>query len=215
MSDPRSKPNRFVYWFLRGVALVVSKLLWRVSFEGEENIPVPTSGALIIAANHQTYIDPVWISIPIRHRLLFLAWDRAFTWPVLGRLIRYLGAVPVNTANGRSAGSWRAALTALRSGDAVLIFPEGARAFADGRLLDFKPGAVRMAIEAGAPVLPVTVRGANRIWPQGQRWPKRGRVEVIFHPLVNFENNLDPLDRKGYIETCEERLKSVIASGLD
>lgn len=206
-------PNPFLYGLLRLFARAVSAILWRVRYVGSENIPSPDDGAMVVAANHQTYIDPVWISVPIRHRIRFLAWDRAFSWPFIGGLIRYLGAVPVNTASGRSAASWKAAVQTLKSGGAVLIFPEGAREFADGRMLPFKPGAVRMAADCGVPILPVTVRGANNVWPQGQRWPRPGRVEIVFHPLLRFPEPSAGTDRREYFERCEETLREVIVSG--
>lgn len=211
----KTKGPSVPYRFLRAFGFLVSRILWRLRFVGEENIPSRDSGAVIVAANHQTYIDPVWIAVPLKHRMLFLAWDRAFSWRILGPLIRFLGAVPVNTSSGRNPRSWRAALEALEEGRGVLIFPEGAREFADGKMLPFKPGAVRLSIESGAPILPVTVRGANGVWPQGQRWPRLGRVEIVFHPLMRFDSQVQAADRKAYVVDCEEKLRSVIASGMD
>jgi 1-acyl-sn-glycerol-3-phosphate acyltransferase len=70
----------------------------------------------------------------------------------------------------------------LRGGGVLMIFPEGERAFADASFARFRTGAARMALEAGVPVLPVTIRGGNRAWPRGQRLPHAGHVEIIFHP---------------------------------
>lgn len=140
-----------------------------------------------------------------------MAWDKAFGWPLLGRIIRKLGAFPVNR---NAAGAYRNAVATLREGGALVIFPEGAREFADGRLLDFKKGVARIAIQAGVPILPVTIRGGNRVWPQRQRLPRFfRRVEVIYHPVIELpaEVHGSPLTNMG-VDALLERLKVVIGS---
>src|SRR5215510_5859067 len=95
----RSKPQEFILpqWFF-DLVRVPLRLAWRalfkIKFLHTENIP-PNSGGLIVAANHQTYIDPFWLSIPIRRPLRFLAWDVAFSWPVVGKFIQLFGAWPL------------------------------------------------------------------------------------------------------------------------
>lgn len=210
----KTHPNRFVYEVLKAIAIAVSKVAWRLKHTGTGNIPYNSRG-FVIAANHQTYIDPVWIAIPVKQQILFLAWDQAFSWPLIGRLIRYLGSAPVNTTSGRSTQSWRAARDTLSEGNAVMIFPEGEREFEDGAFLPFKPGAIRLALEADVPILPVTVKGANRVWPQGWRYPRPGRVEIVYHPLLNLGAVPPGKDRHEFVAQSEERLREIIASALD
>ena len=167
----------------RRVTHALSRLVWRIRYAGLEHIPQQDeSGGLIVAANHQTYVDPFWVSVPVRRPLRFLAWDGAFTWPLAGRAMRMLGAWPLQVEGGGDAAAIRRALQWLRGGGALVIFPEGGRAEADGALARFKNGAARMALEAGVPILPVTIRGGQRVWPRGQRLPRPARVEVIYHP---------------------------------
>lgn len=165
---------------LRPAARLISRAVWRIRFRGVEHIPA--GGGVVIAANHQTYIDPFWITIPVRRPVRYLAWSEAFKWPLAGRAMEVLGAWPVVIERGNPSAH-RRSLRWLRGGGAVMIFPEGGRAFGDGAMLRFKPGAVRLALEAGVPILPVTVRGGHRAWPRGQRWPRPSRVEIVFHPL--------------------------------
>ena len=160
----------------------LSRVLWRIRFEGVENIPPVERGGLIVAANHQTYFDPFWISIQIKRPMRYLAWDEAFDWPVVGRLMEWLGSWPLQLEGG-DPSAIRRSLQWLRRGGAVVIFPEGGRARADGELMKFKPGAARMALETGVPILPVTIRGGERVWPRGRRLPRTGRVEIVYHPL--------------------------------
>ena len=161
-----------------------SRLFWRLEHKGVENIP--PSGGLIVAANHQSYGDPFWLAQPIKRPIRFLAWSEAFSWPVVGRTIRWLGAWPLQVT-GSDPAAIRRSLTWLRNGGVVVIFPEGERGQADGSMIRMKAGAVRMALEAGVPILPVTVRGANHVWPASKLLPRPGKVEVIYHPAFTPE----------------------------
>jgi 1-acyl-sn-glycerol-3-phosphate acyltransferase len=213
---PRAEPESFLLpeWaleLLRAGAYLIFRLCWRVRYRGIEHIP--RGGALVIAANHQTYIDPFWLSVPVKRPLRYLAWDVSFGWPVVGRVMRWLGAWPLQLEKGDTRAI-RRSLQWLRAGGALVIFPEGGRAQADGALQEFKAGAARIALEAGAPVLPVTIRGGNEVWPRGRRWPRfTGRVEITYHPL----RQLQPLpgeDARDCARRETERLAQIINSAL-
>jgi 1-acyl-sn-glycerol-3-phosphate acyltransferase len=189
-----------------------SKVIWRIRFKGIEHIPSNAQGGLIIAANHQTYIDPFWLSMPIRRRIRYLAWNEAFRWPVIGRLIEILGAWPLQI-EGCDMSAVRRSLVWLREGGAVVIFPEGGRALPDGKMLRFKPGAVRIALEAGVPILPVTIRGAHRIWPRGWRFPHPGRLELTYHPLYHVAPRENE-DTRACARRAIDDLNNIIGSAL-
>ena len=194
----------------RPVIGLICRLFWRVRWINKENIP--TSGGLIIASNHQTYIDPFWISYPIRRPVRYLAWDAAFSWPMVGWCMRMLGAWPLQL-EGTDPKPIRRSIQWVRDGGAVVIFPEGGRGNADGSMRKFKAGAVRMALEAGVPVLPVTIRGGHRVWPLGTSFPRLGRVEVIYHPVFIIEPNADEETRRlARAETA--RLQEIITGPL-
>ena len=176
--EPRSAPE-WVIGALRPAIFGLSRALWRISFQGGEH--VPAEGGLIIAANHQTYFDPFWVGSRVRRPIRYLAWNEALKWPLVGKLMGMLGAWPLVLDRGNPT-AYRRSMQWLRSGGAVMIFPEGQRAYADGEVGRFKAGAVRLALEAGVPILPVTIRGGERVWPRGQTVPRTGRVEVVFHP---------------------------------
>lgn len=197
---------------LRLVGYVISKAAWFIRYSGRDNIPSRAEGGFIIASNHQTYIDPVWICLPMRRRLRFMAFQRAFEWRRLGPFIRYLGAFPSTTKGGATLPSIKEAVRALRSGAALTVFPEGGREFADGEFLPFKAGAVRIAMQAGVPILPVTIVGGNRIWPRMRKYPKLfRRVEVIYHPLIHPAE--DPkLDRDQNLAKLTASLRKTILS---
>jgi 1-acyl-sn-glycerol-3-phosphate acyltransferase len=175
---------QWVIELVRPVVRFISSLCWRIEFHGSENIPL--EGGLIIAANHQTYVDPFWISLAIERPIRYLAWSEAFKNPLLGKPMELLGAWPLVVERGNPT-AYRRSLKWLRNGGAVMIFPEGSRATESGVMGKFKSGAARLALEADVPVLPVTLRGGNHIWPRGQRWPRTGTLEITYHSVHKLE----------------------------
>jgi 1-acyl-sn-glycerol-3-phosphate acyltransferase len=196
---------------VRSVIGVGCKLFWKIEFTGLENVP-KNGGGLIIASNHQTYIDPFWLSLEIKRPTRYLAWSAAFNWPVVGRVITWFGAWPL-ALEGSDPAAIRKSLQWLRDGGAVVIFPEGARSTVSGELERFKAGAVRLALEADVPILPVTIRGGNHVWPRGWRLPHLGKVTVIYHPL-HYISATTKEETRACARRESERLAKVIESAL-
>jgi 1-acyl-sn-glycerol-3-phosphate acyltransferase len=210
----RPYPRMLPEWALtlfRPIVGLFSRVLWGVHWRRRELIP--PSGGVIIAANHQTYMDPFWVGCPVTRPVRFLAWDAAFNWPVIGFFLRMFGAWPLQL-EGVDPKPIRRSLQWIREGGAVVIFPEGGRGNADGSMRKFKAGAVRMALEAGVPILPVTIRGAESVWPSTHRFPRFARgVEIIYHPLITVEQ----LQSEGTRECARretERLAEIVRSSL-
>ncbi len=151
-----------------------------VHFEGTRHIP--PAGPLIIVSNHVTYADPVLVSIPVRRRVYYMAWNALFGVHGLAWLIRRLRAFPVEIESADPRAT-REAMRLLQAGEAVMIFPEGGRS-PDGRLQRFKPGAFRLACSLGVPLLPVTIAGGHESWPPGRTLPRPGRLTITYHPLI-------------------------------
>jgi 1-acyl-sn-glycerol-3-phosphate acyltransferase len=177
---------------------------------GTENIPA--TGGLIIAGNHQSYLDPFWLALPVKRPVRFLAWNVALNWPIVGKLMRILGAWPLQV-EGSDPAAIRRSLQWLRNGGAVVIFPEGGRGNPDGSMIRFKGGAVRIALEAEVPILPVTIRGGNRIWPSGKVLPRPGQVEIRFHPIFAVEQQIGE-ETRACARRGTDQLASIIQSGL-
>ena len=195
---------------IRPVVHAASRVLWKIEFRGVEN--VPADGGLIVAANHQTYLDPFWLSLLIKRPTRYLAWSDAFRWPVVGRGLVWLGAWPL-ALEGSDPAAIRRSLQWLKDGGAVVIFPEGARSTVSGSLDRFKAGAVRVALEAQVPILPVTIKGGNRVWPKGWRFPRLGKVVVTYHPPYHVEQCANE-ETRACARRESERLAQVIASAL-
>lgn len=183
---------------------------WDLKQRGLENIPA--AGGLIIAANHQSYLDPFLISIPVLRPLRFLAWNEALEWPLAGKMMRLMGAWPLHL-QGSDLAAIRRSIQWLRDGGALVIFPEGGRGLPNGSMVRFKGGAVRLALEAGVPILPVTIRGANRVWPAGKLVPRMGQIEVVYHPLHQVIQHADEETRECTRRESDE-LAEIIKSAL-
>lgn len=176
------------YALARAIVGVIFRVFWRPTVSGREHIP-PT-GPLIIASNHLSFIDSVVIPLAVPRRVRFLAKTEYFEGRgPRGRLValffRLIDAVPVPRDNRRgSVAALETALSVLREGHAFGIYPEGTRS-RDGRLYRGRTGVGWLALESGAPVVPVALVGTDRVQPVGARVPRIAPVHVRFGPPVD------------------------------
>ncbi len=168
---------------LKSIGWPLFRVLFAVEFHGVEN--VPERGAVIIAGNHPSYLDPVLVMLPVKRKIRFMAWDALFKVPVLGQLIRAMGSFPVDIRKGKGESAFREALKVLNSGDALGIFPEGQRS-EQGPMGELRTGVARLAIETGAAIVPVTIGGAYRAWPKWKLLPKPAKIIVRYHEPIQL-----------------------------
>ena len=168
------------YWVLKTVVLgPILKLLFRPWVEGEENIP--DEGPAILASNHLSFSDSIFLPLVVQRRVTFLAKSDYFTGRgIKGRLtaafFKGVGQLPVDRSGGRAGeAALRSGLRVLRRGEVLGIYPEGTRS-PDGRLYRGRTGVARMALEAGCPVLPVAMIGTDKAQPTGKKVPKIMRI---------------------------------------
>ncbi|MBO0862479.1 MAG: 1-acyl-sn-glycerol-3-phosphate acyltransferase [Chloracidobacterium sp.] len=159
------------------------RILFSVEHHGVEK--VPEEGAVIIAGNHPSYLDPVLVMLPIRRRIRFMAWDALFKIPLLGWIIEAAGAFPVDLRKGHGEAAYRQALRALESGEALGVFPEGQRSDR-ATMGDLRGGVARLAVETGAPIVPVTIGGAMRAWPKWKLLPRAAKIVVRYHDPIRL-----------------------------
>jgi 1-acyl-sn-glycerol-3-phosphate acyltransferase len=153
----------------------------RIEVRGRERIP--TGRAVVFMPNHQSYADPpaVFAQLP---PVLVLAKKEFFRVPILGWAMRRRGFIPVDRSNReRAIEAVEAAVKSLKAGNSFLVYPEGTRS-PNGRLQSFKQGAFIMAIQAGVPIVPVSISGATRIIPKGSLAVSPGCVRITFHDPV-------------------------------
>ena len=189
-------------WFHR-----FCRFYFALQLRGTEHIP--TTGALIVVPNHQTYADPPLVTIPIRRPVYYMAWSRLFDIPGFGRLIRLLRAFPVELES-RDPRAARHAARLVQAGEVLMIFPEGGRSL-DGAVGRFKTGAFRLAVSFAVPVLPVTIAGGHESWPPGRILPRRHPVTITYHAPLHPDPTLEPREAA---RDLAARTKTIIESAL-
>jgi 1-acyl-sn-glycerol-3-phosphate acyltransferase len=174
---------------------------FRPRVEGIENVPLV--GGAILAANHLSVSDQLFLGSVVDRQVHFWAKEEYFSMPgVTGKLMsgmmHGLGTIPVHREGGRAAlHALDAAVPVLQSGELVGIFPEGTRSL-DGRLYRGRTGVARLAMEAGVPVVPVGFIGTANVQPHGHRMPhlsarKHANVIIKFGALMDFSDRSDDM----------------------
>lgn len=196
-----------IYWAgINGVMFFVRLAGVNVRVLGAERIP---PGTCLFVANHTSTMDAPAVVGAIPRRIAILLKESLFRWPVVGRAFLSARFIPVNRKSHESAiSSMDKATVALRNGQSFLIYPEGTRS-PDGRLQNFKKGAVMMAIHSGVQIVPVVCSGAHRVMV---------KKSLVIHPgkiLVEF---LAPIDASKYTSAQREELNQLVhdhmAAGL-
>jgi len=181
-----------LYWVLKVIFLgPIIRLLFRPKIIGKKNIP--RRGAAIIASNHQSFSDSIFLPLAVPRKITFLAKSEYFT----GRGIKGfftkmffagVGQVPIDRSGGRaSEAAVFTAVQILNSGKLLGIYPEGTRS-PDGRLYRGRTGIVRIALEANVPIIPVALKGTFDIQPPGTLIPKIKRVTITFGEPMYLED---------------------------
>jgi 1-acyl-sn-glycerol-3-phosphate acyltransferase len=199
-------PNPLYWAGTKGLMFFVRAVGVRVRIAGKERIP---AGVCLFVANHTSSADAPAVVGAIPRRIAILLKESLFRWPIVGQAFHLARFVPVNRRERDSAlGSLEKATEALRAGQSFLVYPEGTRS-PDGRLQDFKKGAVVMALKARVPIVPIACSGAHRVME---------KRSLVIHPgeiLVEF---LDPIDTSGYSfeqrDALNRRVHDALAAGL-
>jgi len=178
------------YWLLKWVLLgPVLKLVFRPQTEGAEH--VPEEGPAILASNHLSYADWLFMPLTLTRRVTFVAKAEYFTSPGIKgwfqkKFFSGAGQVPIDRTGANAAeGALAAADKILAAGQLFGIYPEGTRSH-DGRLYRGKTGVARLALETRAPVIPVAVLGTDKVAPPGKKFGTFTRPGVRFGKPLDF-----------------------------
>ena len=179
-----------LYWLLKYIFLGPwLRLIFRPVVEGGEH--VPDEGPAIIASNHISFSDSIFMPLMVKRKVIFVAKAEYFTGRgIKGFFTRLffsgVGTIPVDRSGGRAAqAAIDTGLRILREGKLFGIYPEGTRS-PDGRLYRGKTGVARLALESGAPVIPVAMLNADEIQPPGTLIPKIRRARIRFGQPMDF-----------------------------
>jgi 1-acyl-sn-glycerol-3-phosphate acyltransferase len=148
---------------------------------------VPRTGPILLVSNHQSFLDPIIIGLAAHHRQFSaMARSTLFLNPIFSWLIRSLNALPVAQGEG-DLRAMRRCIDILKQGQALLVFPEGARC-KDGHTADFQPGTMLLIKRAKPQVVPVALEGAFEVWPHFRSVPKAfGHIKVIYGEPIPAE----------------------------
>lgn len=195
------------YGFCQFLSITFFLLFFRLRVFDREKVPL--RGPVLLASNHQSFFDPVVVSLGLSRQTCIMAREGLFRIPVLNALIRSLNAFPIRRGEfDREA--IRNALEVLQRGEVLLVFPEGTRT-RDGSLNPAKAGIGFLARKAGAPVVPVVIHGAWRAWPAHRA------LFRLFVPIrVAYGEPLDPMAFvKGALEAEIDRAWAGLKARLE
>lgn len=147
------------YKFARNTVLLVMRFAFKIRFHGHENMP--DHKGYILAANHQTNIDPLFIGIGCKKNVRFMAKEELFHNPILAKILQWVGTFPVSRGKGDTSAI-ETAIGVIKRGDVLGIFPEGTRSH-DGTLKRAKSGAVVVASKTGGDIIPVGIKYGKKI----------------------------------------------------
>ena len=163
-------------WF---IAQQVAQFFFTIWFQmrsfGMENLP---QGGALLLINHQSFLDPLMVGLPLPRPVSYVARDNLFRIPILGWLLRRTYVIPISRERGGTE-SLRESIRRLEHGFLVGVFPEGTRSL-DGKLREMKPGFVSLVRRAKVPVIPVGVAGAYESFPRDSKFPRPGKIRVVY-----------------------------------
>jgi 1-acyl-sn-glycerol-3-phosphate acyltransferase len=196
----------WLYWVTPRIARVGMRLVGvKVEVRGVEHLE--HGRVYIFMPNHSSNLDPPVLIPAIPGRTSILVKKEVFRIPILGTAMKWAELVPVDRGDRAAAiESVNAAIRVMQRGLHMLVFPEGTRT-SDGRLLPFKKGPFHLAMDSGAPVVPITVLGTFESWPKTRFALRPGTATVVFH---------EPIDPRAFSdrESLMEAVRNKIASAL-
>ena len=190
--------------FYRGMRFVSRRAICSIlDVRVEHPERVPSTGPVLVAGNHRSFLDAPLVAAYIPRPATFLAKSELFLGPVMSRVMGWLGQIPVD--RGRpDREALRRALAVLQSGGVLGLFPEGTRGA--GELTSVQHGVAYLALRTpGVQIVPVACIGTNHALPMGSRMPRRGtRVDIVFGEPFTIDAPANPRARRAVAEAAEE-----------
>ena len=205
---PFDRTGELQHWCARWwCRLVAWTIFARIHVHGVQH--VRRGRPYVYMANHASLIDTPALFAYLPHQFRIMAKKSLFNVPFMGWHLRTAGHFPIDHGNPRkTATSLRRVIEGVQAGRSLAVFPEGRRT-EDGQLQAFEPGAFKIALRAGVPIVPVTIRGTFAMLPRTSLAPRPGRVDVIIS---------EPIDTAAYTEKTLkdliERTRAAIALNL-
>ncbi len=199
------------YHLLRELAIIIFKALFGIRIQGKENIPL--KGRMIFASNHLSYLDPIVIGLLVPRKINFMAKRELFENFLFGSFIGKLGAFPIEREK-LDRKTYQIALGLLKEGKILVLFPEGTRA-RKGNLGPLKEGTARIAVRTKAPLIPVVIKGTDKVLPRGKKMIRLANIKVRIGKPLESELLHEGKDIKREVERVHQKLEKSMKTLLE
>jgi 1-acyl-sn-glycerol-3-phosphate acyltransferase len=197
----------FAHWCARTWArLILLTTGVSVTVEGLEH--VQPNGSYVFVSNHQSHYDTAVLFASLPHQLRIIAKESLGSFPFVGWHLRRTGHMLVDRRRPDRTAIFEWAQRLLSRGLSLIVYPEGTRS-RDGQLQRFKPGSFQIALQAGLPVVPISISGTNHVLRKGELAARPGAVRLVIHPPIETRG-LEAADPREF----SERVRQIIAPGI-
>ena len=196
-----------LYWCGYTLCKTVAHIGFQYRAFGQENII--EDGPAIMAANHQSYLDPPLVGITCRAELYFLARKTLFENKLFGSILSRVNALPVDLSKG-DLTAVRTVINLLKQGHRTVIFPEGTRSLT-GEIQQARPGIGMIIAKTLAPVVPMRIFGSFQAWPKGGKITPYPVTVVVGRPIRFNQEDLGTKNREAYQKISEQVLATIAA----
>ena len=193
-----------LYIIIKNFSLIIFKLIFRLKIIGSENIP--KTGPFVIVANHSSLLDGFVLVSFVKPKVTFMSAAYLFKMPFVGNILRGVGAIPVQ-GKGSEIKLIKEAMKVLQVGGVLGIFPEG-RIINEEDDFSAKAGAAYLAIKADVPIIPMAIKGANKVLPLGAKFPKLNKIEVKIGKPISCSRKIK-LNKKILEDTVNSYMKEI------
>ena len=197
------------YWVGYHLTKLLARIFFRLRVIHRERMI--NHGPVILAANHQSYLDPPLAGSVSDRAVYFLARRSLLNGWFLGWILPKLNVIPVDSETGRDRTALKALIRILKAGQGTLVFPEGQRT-PDGKLQAAQPGVGLVIAKTLAPVVPIRIFGAYDAWPIHEKWPRPGRVTVVVGQPIFFTQEDVASGGKEVYQRLSQRVMDAIAA---
>jgi len=196
--------QRSLLWkVLQAGCRIVTTLMFDLKVYGRDNLP--STGGVLLVANHQSYLDPILVAVHLKRPVSFLAKSELFENRYFGWLIRSLHAFPVRQGEG-DVGAVRETIRRVQEGHVLNIYPEGSRSD-DGEMAPLMSGIALIVKRAEAPIVPVAIEGAFGAWPRQRKIFRAHPVRIMYGPPLHVNG----LKGREIVDLLDKTLRQMIA----
>lgn len=200
------------YWFCYNLIRLVGRVCFRLRVLHRERMI--NHGPVILASNHESYLDPPLVGSVADRAIFFLARKSLLAGPFFGWLLPKLNVIPVDQ-DGGDRSALKALIRILKAGEGTLVFPEGERSL-DGRLRPALPGLGFVIAKTLAPVVPMRIFGAREAWPRGSGRVRFRPITVVVGEPIHFTAaDLQPPGKEVYQRLSQRVMDAIAALSLD